>query len=249
MTNYLNAPLSYFLLSTMSLKAFLINNRRMVSGLGFAGLAPILFSSLVTALLIHQQNYFQSLTLVQWLPFFLLSALTMALAITPTTFIALVGGFFLGWQAALPMISAYLAASSLGYAAGKKLDNGRLLASFPEAGRFHQMLNALQGQDWLIMILVRISPLLPFSLINLLLPASGIRFSVFIGAGFIGMLPRTLFSIWMGLEAKNLLQLLQSPDSNSSSILWMTLTVIISMGGLLFVFLRLSNHLDQCSPK
>ena len=43
------------------------------------------------------------------------------------------------------------------------------------------------------MILVRLSPVLPFSIMNLLMPALNIRLSVFLLAGFVGMLPRTLF--------------------------------------------------------
>ena len=222
----------------MSLKHFISKNRSIVSGMGFVSLVPLTVSSAITAFLIQHQGDFQNLTADQWGLAFLVSTITMALAITPTTFIALVSGFFLGWQAVPAMIAAYLTASAIGFVIGKSLDNGKLLKSVPDASRFHQLVEEMKRQDWLLMIMVRISPVLPFSLINLLLPASGIRFRVFIIAGFIGMLPRTLFSIWVGLQAQNLIQLLQNPNSNTAATALMIVTAILSIGGLLFIFIR-----------
>ena len=233
----------------MSLKHFISKNRSIVSGMGFVSLVPLTVSSAITAFLIQNQSDFQNLTNSQWGLAFLVSTLTMALAITPTTFIALVSGFFLGWQAAPAMIVAYLTASAIGFVVGKSLDNGRLLNSISTSSRFHHLVNEMKRQDWLLMIMVRISPILPFSLINLLLPASGIRFRVFIIAGFIGMLPRTLFSIWVGLQGQNLYQLLQNPDSNTVTTALMIVTTVLSIGGLMFIFLRsLNNQIKKNIP-
>ena len=206
-------------------------------------LIPLLSSSLITALLIQNQSYFQTLSLQQWLPFFALSALTMATAITPTTFIALVTGYFLGWQAAPPMIASYLLASMLGFILGKQLDGGRLMAGFEQSSRISLIIEEIKKRDGSVMVLLRISPVLPFSLINLLLPATGLRFSVFVLAGFVGMLPRTLFSIWAGLQAHNLAQLLQNPDQNTTATILLILTALISVGGLLIIFSRASANL------
>ena len=140
------------------------------------------------------------------------------------------------------MIVAYLTASAIGFAIGKSLDNGCLLKSIPASSRFHHLVKEMKQQDWLLMVMVRISPILPFSLINLLLPASGIRFRVFIIAGFIGMLPRTFFSIWVGLQGQNLYQLLQNPDSNTMATVLMIVTTVLSIGGLMFILMRSFSH-------
>lgn len=206
-------------------------------------LVPLVSSSLITAFLIQNQSYFQALAFQQWLPFFALSALTMATAITPTTFIALVSGYFLGWQAAPPMIASYLLASMLGFVLGKKLDGGRLMAGFEQNSKVSLIIDEVKKRDWSVMVLLRISPMLPFSLINLLLPATGLRPTVFVLAGFVGMLPRTLFSIWAGLQAHNLTQLLQNPDQNTLATVLLMITAVISVGGLLLIFSRTSASL------
>ena len=167
----------------------------------------------------------------------------MATAITPTTFIALVSGYFLGWQAVAPMVVSYIVASMMGYVLGKKLDGGRLLSGFPPNAKIHQIIEGMKQRDWMLMILVRISPVLPFSLINLLLPATGLRFKVFILAGFLGMLPRTLFSIWAGLQAQNLIHLLQNPDQNTTTTVLLIITTVVSVGGLLLLISRVYSQM------
>ena len=167
----------------------------------------------------------------------------MALAITPTTFIALVTGFFLGWQAAGWMIFSYLIASVMGYMFGRFLDGGRLLQSFSHKSKIRLLIDELKKRDWAVMVLVRISPILPFSLINLLLPATGLKFRVFVVAGFIGMLPRTLFAIWTGTQAQTLLQLLQNPDQGTLATIILILASVISLGGLLMLFTRASSQI------
>lgn len=227
----------------MRLKRFILNNRRIFSGMGMVSLVPLLSSSLITAFLIQNQSYFQALSSQQWLPFFALSALTMATAITPTTFIALISGYFLGWQAGPPMIASYLLASMLGFVLGKQLDGGRLMSGFEQNSKVSLIIEEVKKRDWSLMVLLRISPVLPFSLINLLLPATGLRFKVFVVAGFIGMLPRTLFSIWAGLQAHNLTQLLQNPDQNNSATVLLIVTALVSVGGLLIILSKASTSL------
>ncbi len=210
----------------------------MLSSAGLVSLMPLIFSSLATVLLISEQSWFESLDVLQWTLLFALTSLTMALAITPTTFIALASGYFLGWAAAPGMIVAYLTASMIGFGLGLRLDGGRLLQGMGDHSRFRQLVDEMQTREFAMMILVRISPVLPFSLINLLLPATGIRFRTFVVAGFIGMLPRTLFSIWAGQQAYSLVTLLQQPGEQVEATLLLVVTGVVSVGGLLWIVQR-----------
>ena len=225
------------------IKELLVSNRKALGGLGIVSLMPLLFSSVMAALLIRHEATFLALEWSQWLPLFLLSAVTMALAMTPSTFIALVCGYFIGWEGSLLMTLSYLLASALGYQVGRLLDGGHFLQSVQSHPKVTTFLSELTLRDWPLMILVRLSPVLPFSIMNLLMPALKIRFSVFLTAGFVGMLPRTLFSIWLGIQAKGLLELLQSSgDGKIVSILLILLT-ILSVAGLILLFLRISRKI------
>ncbi len=199
----------------MRFKKLCRQNYRALSGIGIVSLMPLICSSLITTLLIQYETILRNFTPEQWLPFFLLSSLTMATAIIPTTFIAVAGGYFLSWAATPWVILAYLMASILGFGLGRIIDGGRLFKSMSASNRFTVFINEMNKQDWALVILVRISPVLPFSLINLLLPETRIRFKTFLLAGSIGMLPRTLFSIWLGSQARNLVQLFQQPEQSA----------------------------------
>ena len=116
----------------MKLVSLLKNNHRAALGLTLLGLMTLLFSSFVATVIVHYESGLQQLNLLQWALLFLLSAFTMTLAMTPSTFVALVGGYFLGWQATAFMLVAYFLASFMGYQAGRLLDGGRLILSLQQ---------------------------------------------------------------------------------------------------------------------
>ena len=124
----------------------------------------------------------------------------MALAMTPSTFIAVVSGFFLGWQATLMMLPAYMLASLLGYFLGLYLDGGRLLESVKEQPKVRRALLNLNKSKWKLMFLVRLSPVLPFALMNVLMPAIKMPLKVFLVAGFFGDVTKNI-TVHMGWKS------------------------------------------------
>lgn len=57
--------------------------------------------------MMRHEALLQSLSLLEWPPLFATSVLTMALAMTPSTLVALVSGFFLGWASTPFMLVTY----------------------------------------------------------------------------------------------------------------------------------------------
>lgn len=224
---------------------FLIHNKRTLLAMALTGLFPVLSSSVVINLLIQNQVFFQSLSTGQWLPVFLLSSLTMTLAITPTTLVAIAGGYFIGWLAVPFLLPAYLAASAMGYGLGLLLDGGRLMASLKRHPGARQLSKQLCQTPWRLMILARLSPVLPFAFINLLIPSLTVRHGVFLSAGFIGMLPRTLFSIWMGIKARDLYGLLQQPDLGLTSLIPLLLAIASTAGFVHLIQKAISRRLNS----
>ncbi|WP_257253076.1 MULTISPECIES: VTT domain-containing protein [unclassified Endozoicomonas] len=193
-------------------------------------------------MLIRYQTDLSDLSIGQWFPFFLLSAATMALALTPSTFVAMLAGFFLGWDAILYMLPAYLLASAMGYWVGVLLDGGHLMQSIQNNPRVKKTLETLNASGWSLMFLIRLSPVLPFALMNLLMPALNISFSVFLLGGFFGMLPRTLFSIWLGIKAHDIISLMNGELSVPESSWLVMLLIVVSVGGLLFLLNRAAKQ-------
>jgi len=171
--------------------------------------------------------------------FFIGTAFTMAVLLTPTTFIATLSGFLFGLGSLMYVVPAYLVASLLGYMFGKHLDKGKLLKSMVEVDDKQLLKNTVASNPFWFVILCRISPVLPFGLMNLLLPAFGIKVKEFITAGTLGMLPRTVLFVWLGSAAHNLIEALQSSEDALGFKFYMTsLLVIVSSLGLWYLFKR-----------
>jgi uncharacterized membrane protein YdjX (TVP38/TMEM64 family) len=196
----------------------------------FLGLMPLLVSSSISYWVITHEQEIQNFTLQNWIIAFLVACFTMAFALTPTTFIALLSGYFLGWQAFLPVAISYWIASYFGFKTAQMIDGGRFLKILSEKPQVKQVLENLQKDEFKIILLARLSPILPFAVTNVLFSFSGTKLRNFLTAGFIGMLPRTILSIWIGTQAQEIKRLIEHPsEGNISQIL-----IIGLIGGSIF---------------
>ncbi len=199
---------------------------------------PLLGSAVVLGLLYERSTLLQNLTLAQGLLYFTVVGLTMALALTPTTFVAIISGYYFGWVGLPGMVAAYALAAALGYELARRLDHGKLrtvLHHFPKADA---VLAELQTQSWSLIILTRLSPVLPFALMTFVLAIVGVARRRFLAASVLGMLPRSLFFYWLGTKAQDVLTLLRDPDEGTLSKLVLIGLVVASLFGLYVVFNR-----------
>lgn len=192
----------------------------------FLGLLPLLFSGLTLFYIYQYQAQLQSLSNGQWLLLFLCSSITMAFALTPTTLIALCSGYFLGLPAIWFAAPSYLLASIIGYCCARLVDGGSLLRAVSRRKKANRLLQNIRHQSFGIVVLSRLSPVLPFALMNFVLAALNVPFRTFVWAGLIGMLPRTVLFIWVGSQAKELSAALQQPDENNL-IRWVVVALVI----------------------
>ncbi len=183
----------------------------------FLGLMPLLVSSSISYWVITHENDIQYFTVQNWIIVYIFACFTMAFALTPTTFVALLSGYFLGWNAFIPVAITYWIASFLGYKTAQFIDGGRFLAILSEKPKVKQVLENLQKDEFKIIILARLSPVLPFAVTNVLFSFSGTKLRNFLTAGFLGMLPRTILSIWIGTQAKEIRRLIEHPSEGNTS--------------------------------
>ena len=183
----------------------------------FLGLMPLLVSSSISYWVITHEQEIQNFTFQNWTIAFAFACFTMAFALTPTTFIALLSGYFLGWQAFIPVGITYWIASFLGYKAAQMIDGGRFIRILSEKPKVKQILENLQKDEFKIILLARLSPVLPFAVTNVLFSFSGTKLRNFLTAGFLGMLPRTILSIWIGTQAQEIKRLIEHPSEGNIS--------------------------------
>ena len=201
-------------------------------------LLPVVVSSGLGLLLYTYNEWLLHLNLGQMLLYFGVVSLTMAFALTPTTFVALVSGFYLDWIGFPGVVVSYGLAAILGYTVAQLIDEGKMLAFLNRFEKTALVMEELRHQSWGLIILTRISPVLPFALMTFVLSIMKISRRKFLLASLIGMLPRTLFFFWLGTQAQNLVTLLSDPDAGSGGKILMLALVVISLFGLYHLFDR-----------
>ncbi len=204
----------------------------------FALTIPGLGSLLAINLLIHSSNKpweYASHDISVQLLFIVLAAVAMGLALLPTTFIAVLTGLIWGWGFFLLLVTAYSIATAIGYFLGQVFTRNQLpllLDPFPKARKL--IAQNIQSPGKLI-FLIRLSPVIPFALSNILFSLMKIPVVKVLWWGLWGMLPRTTLAFFSGTLAANLLQALGEGKRDWEWIA-VLLLFIISTYGLIKLF-------------
>jgi uncharacterized membrane protein YdjX (TVP38/TMEM64 family) len=201
-------------------------------------IVPVVVSSTLAVVLYNNQDLLADLSWGEMLLYFAVISVTMALALTPTTFVALVSGFYIGWSGFAGIVISYGIAALVGYSIARLIDHGRMMSFLNRFEKARILMQELRHESWSLIILTRISPVLPFALMNFVLSLLQIERKKFFIASIVGMLPRTLFFFWVGSQARDVVSALQNPDSGTAGQILMIALIIISIGGLYMLFDR-----------
>lgn len=198
---------------------------------------PFLGSALLSAYFLRDPEYLLQITENSSpLLFFPALSLSMGFALLPTTFVAISCGFLFGWQAFPLLAAAYLLASAIGYALGLRLDTKKdqqgFLQAFPRLETLLQQRAARMGD---LVFFVRISPIIPFALSNVLFATLRAGWKPLLLWGFLGMLPRTLLAFTSGYLAADIYSALAGGDA-AWEISLILLFLLLSGWGILRFF-------------
>ncbi len=223
----------------MFITQLLRTNRKTLFLSLWMAIMPLTVSSVISYYAITHEALIRQFDIATWLILLLASCFTMGFALTPTTFIALLSGFFLGMQAAPLVVLAYTVASVIGFQLTHFIDNGLFLHTIKQlpgkkAAQLDRFLEGLQGNQFGIIVMARISPVLPFAIMNVILPIAGVTLKKFILAGTLGMLPRTLFFIWIGSEAQELQTLIEEGEGDPTAQVVFFVLLAVSLAGLFY---------------
>jgi uncharacterized membrane protein YdjX (TVP38/TMEM64 family) len=198
---------------------------------------PIVFTSLLTYYAILHEAAIANFTTWQWGIITLVCAITSA-ALTPPTMLALIFGYFLGWQAIIPLFSINLGGILFINLLVRWLDHDRFLEFLRQNPKAQSVLDRILNKEFAVIFFAKLSPILPFGLTNLLFALSGARLKNIVLGGLLGMMPRTLLAIWSGHEAREIRTLLENPNQSSWTQIIVVFLVIVSIAGLWQVIQR-----------
>ena len=212
-----------------------------VTGPAIAGVVlsvtPIVFTSLLTYYAIVYEATIAGFTAWQWVCITVACAITSA-GLTPPTMLALIFGYFLGWQAILPMFAINFGGILFINLLVHWLDHDRFMIFLQQNPKAQLVLRRILNNELEVIFFAKLSPVLPFGLTNLLFALSGAKLKNILLGGFLGMTPRTLLAIWSGHEAREIKTLLENPNQSAWTQIVIVVLIIASIVGLWQVIKR-----------
>jgi uncharacterized membrane protein YdjX (TVP38/TMEM64 family) len=198
---------------------------------------PIVFTSVLTYYAIIYEATIAGFTTWQWVIITLVCTITSA-ALTPPTMLALIFGYFLGWQAVLPLCIINMGGILFINSVVHWLDHDRFIQFLRRNPKAQSVLDRILDKELEVIFFAKLSPILPFGLTNLMFALSGAHLKNILLGGFMGMLPRTLLAIWSGHEAREIRTLLENPNQSNWTQLIIVGLILVSIAGLWHVLKR-----------
>jgi uncharacterized membrane protein YdjX (TVP38/TMEM64 family) len=214
-----------------SLRNFWQTDRRYLLMLGAVGVLPWIFSGVIGWFV---AGYVLDATHAEWFmaAFYPTSILTMALGLTPTTFIAALSGFLFGWKGFAGVVITYTAASIVGRWLGIWLNGfftGSTRFGSPAA---NQLLSRLESDSFWLLFFCRLSPVLSFALTNAALGRMRFKPVTYVAATLAGMLPRTTLFFYAGTQAATWNEAFRNGQSPGIRMVMVLIFVGVSLVGL-----------------
>jgi uncharacterized membrane protein YdjX (TVP38/TMEM64 family) len=134
----------------------------------------------------------------------------------PISGMLLMAGTLYGfWWGYLLAISSALLSVAVTYALGRKLWRKRVEKLRRDNPRFESIYAAISTKGPFLVFLIRLNPLLPFSLLNYLFTVPKLDFRKYMLSSFLGMTPDVMFYLYIGHVGKGMLE-----DSSSGLTVW-----------------------------
>lgn len=204
--------------------------------LSWVTVMPLFGTGLITYILYNYEGHLQQPTIGIWIFFFAGTILSMGFAITPTTLIATVSGYLFGVAALPPMVLSYTLASLIGFGIAKGINQDSLSNILTSNHRISRIIKSAHRNENTFIFLCRISPVLPFAIMNVTLSFMNVRLRRFLVSGTLGMIPRTTIFVIVGSQAQSLLSAIEKDGSTLIPEVSFFVLTIVSLIGFFLLF-------------
>lgn len=204
-------------------------------GLAFVwvSIAPSLGTLISIPILINFYENIRIFSMSGWLANCLILSIVaglMGLACIPTTVVAIFSGFLFDWKFFPLIVAAYALASILGYYWGRYVTKNGLDFLFRRYPQTRYIIDARKNSLPHAIFFIRISPIIPFALSNLLFAFLKTGIQKLLVWGTMGMLPRTILAFYTGTVANDLYEAFHRGDSSYQAPLFFGLLLLSSWG-------------------
>ena len=160
--------------------------------------------------LIQSTDWAQAHPRIAWAGF-ILAYILAALFMVPGSILTLAAGVLFGVALGVALVSL---AATLGaccaFLVGRFLARDWVESRLEAMPRFRALDRAVARRGWLIVLLARLSVVIPYNLLNYALGLTNVRFGAYLFGTLVGMLPAIFLYVYLGSEAGSLATLEQN---------------------------------------
>lgn len=204
-----------------------------------AGILLLIASATVTALTGHWLQAAIAWTAARrasaWIPFVLLYVLA-AVILLPEFLLTIAAGAIFGLVRGVLLVSiGSIVGATAAFFLGRTVARESVRRKVEQWPKFRALDRAIQREGFWIVFLTRLTPLIPYGLLNYAYGITGVRLIQYLPASWIGMLPGTLLYVYAGAAAANLGQVLGghvSAGPKGKILLWVGLGATIIVVGI-----------------
>ncbi|OHX67540.1 TVP38/TMEM64 family protein [Flammeovirga pacifica] len=229
-----------------AIKQFFRQNASSFSVGGSFSILPLILSSTLLSLAYNYEQEILQFGWQQWVIFYIISCFTMAFAITPTTLIAIISGYFLGWVSLFGLVPSYILAAFFCYRLISWVDHGKFSKSIEKYKIAGAIVSTVHQSPLKIVVFTKISPILPFALSNMLLAWAKTPMTPFLWGSLLGMLPRTVIAVWAGKTLVDISNISEGNPNQTYQQIIIGSLVVLSILGLTMSFKKnIENELKK----
>ncbi|MDE0679249.1 MAG: TVP38/TMEM64 family protein [Gammaproteobacteria bacterium] len=188
--------------------------------------------------LIQSTDWAQAHPRIAWAGFILAYVLA-ALFMVPGSILTLAAGVLFGVALGVALVSL---AATLGaccaFLVGRFLARDWVESRLEAMPRFRALDRAVTRKGWLIVLLARLSVVIPYNLLNYALGLTNVRFSAYLFGTLVGMLPAIFLYVYLGSVAGSLASLEQTGAPMIPQSLFIAGLIVTAL--LIFLIARLT---------
>lgn len=166
---------------------------------------------------------------------FMVAYVFSTIAFLPGSLLSLALGFTYGPLWGLAIASpASIAGSTAAFLLGRTVLHDWAIRRTRESAHARAISKAVEHEGFKIVLLLRLSPLVPFNLLNYVLSLTNLRLGTYVAASALGMLPGTALYVYLGSLAPTAAELSAAADGDSPGrtllyILGLAATIVVTV--------------------
>jgi len=175
---------------------------------------------------------------IAW-PVYMASYVVATVLMLPGSILTLAAGFIFGLPTGVALVSVSSVSGAVcAFLVGRYIARDWVREKITRLPRFAALDRAAGNDGFVVVALVRLSPLFPFNLTNYGLGLTAVRFRDYLLASWIGMLPGTILYVYIGSLTVDITELMAGGTTYLDSAPWLIVLGFVATIALTIVITR-----------